>query len=220
MIPLNICACKFHRTFRLIWAYSPHTVRKQLIPDWSFPPELQVEMTSEWRSWRMGKWKKEQGARKNEKGAKKKRKNEQWGKNWKEQGARGENVKGAGSKDPPNRGSHVWLLKWWRWIRMTFQVHCTNGDSTLVRWWLPINDHWIILIGLFWATGQPTKFKSRRCYVHCLHSIISLLETIILSIIFSLFFDTGWYNTWPQAGTEYFWHREQMTATQVTHMLK
>ena len=49
----------------------------------------------------MEKIKKEQGASKNEKGAEKKMKREQGWENAREQGAMGENVKGAESKDPP-----------------------------------------------------------------------------------------------------------------------
>ena len=55
-------------------------------------------MEQEWNPRARGKIKKEQGAQKNERGAGKK---EQRAKDWKEPGARGEIVKGAGSMDPP-----------------------------------------------------------------------------------------------------------------------
>ncbi len=51
------------------------------------------------------KIKKELGTKKNGKGAEKKMKKEQGWKNPPEQGTEGENVKGAWSKDPPNKAS-------------------------------------------------------------------------------------------------------------------
>ena len=79
-------------------------------------------------------------------------KKEQRAKNWKEQGARGEIVKGAGSMDPPNRGS------------LTGIVHFGGAQRSfvLIRWctrrFLPSSCLFVYFHSRGWTVG-PMDMK-------------------------------------------------------------